>query len=302
MSKLSQSVLDKIKKEQIAPRARWQFVVLHCAVWTLLLLSVITGSLAMSVVFRDLFGTEWEFAEYVAGSRLRGIIIMLPYIWFATTALGIFLAYKLFEKTRHGYRYRAWVIAGGTVALSGLTGLIFFAAGTADSFEHGIRQTIPQYARLREAVEGQWVAPEKGILVGRVKELTNEEMLLVDDLAGKEWEVERVGQALELPFELRVEMMLLMRGEAVEDDEFQASQLRPWRRGEPLRKPGRPGPGAEGPGAFERGTPPPPNARVLNRQGPGAFAPNTPPPDGEAFNREGPGAPELVPQPAPPMR
>lgn len=253
MSKFSSSLMDTIKKAGITPRPKWQFVALHVLMWSLLVGSVIVGSFAMSIVFHDVFDTEWDFVEIAAGSRARGVLLMIPYIWIIFLGVAVFVSSLLFKETKHGYRVRPWMIAIGAVLLSILFGVLSYASGFTERIEDRLQQNIPPYAKMREHMEEMWRAPERGILAGKITAVESDTQFTLNDPLKKTWKVTitppldrneltpvgRTDQPVRRPrpplppkmLKLEVGKRVIMHGESAGEGEFHAFEVRPLRRG-----------------------------------------------------------------------
>ncbi len=238
MSKLSKSVLDKIKKEDIAPRPKWQFVLVHVLLWSAVVAAVILGSMATGVLLKELVYTEWEFLHRVGrGAPAKGFVMVLPYFWIGSLVLITVLSSWLFTKTKRAYKIRPLFVVIGTVVISILLGAGVFMSKAADRFEDVMRENVGPYAQFKEFREKMWVDPDHGLLSGRIVEVTSEEVLVIDDLTGKRWQVE----IAELDFEPEVGMRVVAIGEVKGDGVFEAEMVRVRTKDgsrPPLRKPG----------------------------------------------------------------
>lgn len=226
MSDVSKKILDKIKKEDVKPIPKWQFVFGHILLWTLVIFAIIIGSFAMSILFRDLSGIEWGHLSKLDRHGIPGIIIALPYIWFITLAVVVYVSYVFFSKTKQGYKVNPVIIILSSILISFILGFILFANRTSDQFERLLRDNIPPYKQLQQVREGAWNSPEKGILIGKVIDVKKDKLLMLNDITGKKWEVniENVNfKKMGIP---KVGSQIIVVGKQTGDDTFHSVDIK----------------------------------------------------------------------------
>ncbi len=222
MTKISKSVIDKIDEKHIKPIPKWQFVLMNVAMWTLFVATILLGGIATGIVILKLFNTQWALVPRV-GSKF---FIVLPYIWFGLLALMIFIGSKIFERTKKGYKYSHWTIAGVSILASIIIGCIFYATHTAENVEETMQRHVPAYKELQKIREKVWHAPEEGMLPGRIIEGSSETLIILNDLTGQTWEVDIEDARMPLNIRLKVNMPVLVTGEKTGDFEFKADAIR----------------------------------------------------------------------------
>lgn len=222
MSDISKSVIDKIDKKHIKPIPKWQFILMNVALWTIFVVTILLGGIATSIVILKLSNTQWELAPRIGGRFL----IVLPYIWFGLIALMVFLASKIFESTKKGYRRSHWVIAGISVLSSIILGSIFYITHAAENVEETMQRNLPPYKEFLEIREKVWHAPEEGILPGTIIEQTSDTLILLNDITGQTWEVDIEEAKLPFGIKLKVRMPVIVTGEKTGELEFKADEIR----------------------------------------------------------------------------
>lgn len=226
MSNISKSVLDKIKKEELKPKPRWRFVAGHVVMWGVIVFSIFVGSLAMGVLLAEIFGTEWEQVHRLGRDGIPGFILVLPYVWFATLGLTLLISYYLFAHTRKGYRHQPFAIVGATALISVLLGTGLYLSRTAERFEQELIDRVPPYAQMQMHRMKMWVAPEHGVLAGKIMRVAGKRMIIVNDLTGKRWEVD-IREARYRPGILEVGVGVLVVGEKTGVGTFDAEEILP---------------------------------------------------------------------------
>lgn len=188
MSKISKSVLDKIKKGKVKPRPKWQFVLLHVSFAAAGVLSVFIGGLAVGAIIREVFGTEWNFVGHIHGNRAVGLMMVLPYIWFGVLALTLFLGKKCIAHTKKGYKYRHVILT--IVLLSTLLGSGLYCFGASHGVENMMRDHIGPYDDFQKSKAAMWINPENGILVGEIIEIESDTFLIINTMTEEEWTID----------------------------------------------------------------------------------------------------------------
>jgi hypothetical protein len=229
MTKLSNKILDKIKKEKMTPKPRWYFVLMHTLLGTAILTSIFIGGIAIAIVIRHFTATDWELARLSAGGNLRSFFMIIPYIWIIFIGFIIFLAEMLLKYTKKGYRIESWKLALASIALSIILGGLFFITNTDQPIEKGLREKIPPYEQWENKRNEVFVAPEKGVLAGEIIEIGHEMEWIVIDFEGHHWfiDISEAKMRHELPFEPG--MFVGIKGEMIDEEHFRAIWIAPWK-------------------------------------------------------------------------
>lgn len=245
MNDIRTSVMDQIKKGAVKPRPKWQFVLAHVLLWSAFVGSVILGSIATSLVLRHFIAVEWGFLGHIGRNSIHGFMLIVPYLWFAVLALVTFLAYFVFVHTKGGYRYKPWIVVVASIALSIVVGSVLYGVRAADYMEDRFREHIGPYDEWQQKRDKHWVAPERGILGGRIDELDGLSHFTLEDVAGNDWEVEVPDEELWAGEDPREGIPVIIKGRQIDEDTFEAEYIRfgkrdfahPKKRGKRLKPP-----------------------------------------------------------------
>ena len=235
MTKLSKSVINKIKREKIKPIPHWQFVILHVLLWSAFLIAIILGAMAFSVIFRLVGGVEWEIVRRIGMGPIHGFFFILPYLWLIVLGIVLYLASKLFEITKRGYRYKHVIVVLISIAISLFIGMVFHFVGVGHSIERNLIQHVGPYAKWSEVRDKVMVAPDKGVLVGRVIDIKPEKELMIIDFMGEKWIVDISKAIAKDNFKPEVGFPVGMIGEKIKEGIFKADRIMPWRPNNQLR-------------------------------------------------------------------
>jgi len=226
MNNISKNVLDKIKQDKIKPIPHWQFVLLHIVTWLGLVASIVLGSFAVGIVLREIFSTDWQNVHRIGQSGIPGFVLILPYIWFLTLGLTLFLSSLLIKHINKGYKFRPFMIIGGSILISILFGSILYATHTSDNFEQAIRDNFRPYKSFQEAKEGMWMAPENGVIIGIIIEIDPEIMLVINDITGQKWLINIEEANIPTRFNPSIGNGIMAIGELIDDNLFRADEIR----------------------------------------------------------------------------
>lgn len=230
MSKLTEAILKKIKKEGIAPKSRFYFIVIRVLIWASLIFTVILGGMAFSVTLSHILGTDWAFVGRFDKGSSKPFIFMLPYLWFLFICFTLYGSHVLFKNTKTGYRIKPAYVIATSVFLSFVLGLILYFVHFDRPFEKRIERHFPPYAGLQDFGHRMFVDPEKGFLGGRINEFKPKERMKITDFKNTEWMV-NINNAV-LPFSCMPEfgMRVGIIGKKTGDKTFQAIEVRPFRK------------------------------------------------------------------------
>lgn len=188
---LCTSVLDRIEKENVCPRSKMFFKGRECVVWTLWLLTVVVGGLAVAVSLFVVTNRRYAFYEATHDNFFTFMVAVLPYVWLVTFAFMAWFAVVSLRKTKHGYRYPLRTILLSSLVFSFAAGsaLQFFGLGYVIDKEFGrIMFTYPSQEKIELAM---WQQPYEGRLVGKMHSPvgTATNTIWFEDVDGARWRV-----------------------------------------------------------------------------------------------------------------
>jgi hypothetical protein len=227
MTKLSESIIGKIKCEHIAPVPRWHFLFKGYAFWTFFTLSMILGSLSFSVIVHILNSGDLDIFNHLQGNIVTSAVMLLPYFWLLFLILFAVIAYINWKCTKQGYRFRRRWIVLGSVGLSMLFGSIFYALGMARETDILMARALPLYDKSKHDARMElWLQPENGLLVGKVTEVDEENnKLTIKDDGGKKWEIYDEQNFSEKRF-IKKGKVVKVIGKKKSESEFSAREIR----------------------------------------------------------------------------
>lgn len=174
MSKLSNSILDTIYKQKIAPRSRWYFITMYAFLWIIFGITLSIGTIGVSLLFFEIGMPERPYMYWVHLSWPMVLLPYLPFLWGIGSMICVSIAYFIFYKTERWYRFGTvwivWILILGSLGW----GYILHKTKLNELGEKNIRHFIPHYERMRNDFY-RWIPlPESGILLGRIESISGE--------------------------------------------------------------------------------------------------------------------------------
>jgi hypothetical protein len=225
---ISEKTLEKIKEENIVPKARWQFLLKDYFLFGFFCASIIVGALATSAILFMLTETDWDVYEYLDRSLFEHIMISMPYLWILVLFVFIFSAYYNFKYTRKGYHYEVSLVIVCSIAVSLFLGFLLFYTGLGRGVHEMFMRQVPFYNNFIYDKTEVWENPQKGLLGGRITDIKNDDEFMLLDFRGKIWEVERGSEDCCAPILVKKGNKIEMIGRMDDDNIFFVELIRPW--------------------------------------------------------------------------
>lgn len=244
---VSKKIIDKIKKDHIAPEPKWKVNMSNYLFWALLGLIVLLAAGFLSLIILSFIDFDIELYRLIRIRRFAGLLFLsAPYLWLVLFVLSIALSYLAFRKTKKGYRHNVLLIATIILFLVSMLGVGAHVAKVNNRLEQGIARKAPFLNKFAPPRGRHLMCPEKGILSGHTTEV-RESFLTLEDFNRKKWEVRydnetRIGRREKLEQGLDV----LVVGKMIDSDSFDAEmirQIRPRAKGYLPLEGGKPAPG-----------------------------------------------------------
>lgn len=181
--------MDAIKREHIEPVPRWHFMLKDYVLWSAFFVSVLLGSVSVGMAM-DSFSRHWNIYSHLKGSLGGFVLMVFPYAWAGLLVGFLALAYCDWKHTRHAYRHRTYMVVLASVVASVALGGAGQALGFGKQFDRAMRHAMPVYKQaVEEKEKAIWSNPEIGTLAGEIKEAVQEDVVIVEDFRGREWQV-----------------------------------------------------------------------------------------------------------------
>lgn len=188
------AALNRIKKEEIQPKSRWQIALQHWVLWVPGLISVIVGACAVAAIIFTFRNAGWEYRHVTHTTQFGFLLDILPSLWIILLVIFGLITIKTLRKTRRGYRYALWSIMVVSVVVSIGLGSGMYAFGVGEMLDRKVAEVAPPLHRsIEQRLDRVWDAPEEGRVSGVVQApVLNDQFTLLG--SGLDWVVD-VSQA-----------------------------------------------------------------------------------------------------------
>lgn len=223
----AERIINKIKQEDIKPKARWKYTGRNALMWLVMLLSVIAGALAFSIILFAVQQIDFDLISHMSHSRFEWWLGLLPFIWIIS--LIIFTGISVFglKYTRKGYKYSLKKLIYINITFSVLAGALFFVGGGAKWLENIFADNIRGYESVQAKKMKIWSVPEEGYLSGYITNV-EDSVLILKDFNDKQWTID-IGEArISIMVELINDELIKIIGNMDSENHFTARELRPW--------------------------------------------------------------------------
>lgn len=187
---LSSKVIEQLKEKKITPKPRWEFAVKHAIVWGALVILVIVGSVASSVIIFMIDTNQWDLYFKVKHNPLAFALAALPYFWLIFLGVLLVAIYHYFQQTKSGYKYQAYAVVIAGFSVSMFLGLVFYNSGMAHAIDRIFEKRLPFYGGMFDDRQKFFSQPELGVLPGTIIQIINPRQLILQDIQNNPWEVE----------------------------------------------------------------------------------------------------------------
>ena len=188
---LKNSVLERLSREDMKPKAKMWFQCRECMTWVLWGASVLFGALAVAVVAMVMTHSRYAYFEATHNSPFEFVVEALPYIWFVVFVAMAVLAYVNLRQTKRGYKYPFTHIIASSLIFSLAGGALLHLVGVGSVVDRELGKRMPMYMSQEKKEVMMWQNPNEGRLVGNITSKDEEanEVTFVD-VDGFDWSLE----------------------------------------------------------------------------------------------------------------
>lgn len=202
---ISQTVMERIKREHVSPTSRKWFVCVNCTMQFAWFIAVVFGAVSVAILLYTGVHGWFGFYEATERSRVGLAIAYIPVLWIVVLLGMVLIAYQNMRLTGRGYRYPVWVVLGTSLLASIAIGFAFYIAGLGQIIDMKLGQQMPMYSSVYKQQELFWQTPVENRWLGTI---TAKDGMMFSDIAGNEWQLDT--SLLE-----EEERELLMKGDRV---------------------------------------------------------------------------------------
>lgn len=221
---ISKIALDQIKKTGMEPVSRTIFNLKRVTFWTLVVFSMLVGSISFAIILSILVNNDWELYNRFG---LNFILNTLPYYWLLCLVIFAVLAEFYYRKTFFGYRHTILSIIGFYITITIAMGGIFQLLGVGNHMEQYLFNNVRAYHNLRLNNAKFWVNPDDGLLVGEIIEVNNDR-LRITDFSNRIWII-NIPEFNEINTQqVQVGQIIKIIGDREDENVFSAEIIKPF--------------------------------------------------------------------------
>lgn len=229
MKNLTDSVLGKIKEQNIKPIPKWEFLLKEYFVKGLFISNLLFGSIGFGIVIYLMTNSELVSDPSLVSNLWEWLIIAVPFVWIILTIIFIFVAYYNFRHTKKGYKISVFKILLINVGISLIFGIILNILGVSQKLNDVFIDKVPFYTHSLDLRTQVWMRPDQGYLAGTIIDIDKSNNKIgIKDLNGQEWNVNIEDAFVKGRVKLEINEQIKLIGKLASENSFDASELRPW--------------------------------------------------------------------------
>ena len=229
MAEISKKVLEKIKKENIHPIPKWQFMLKDSFVWSLFALNLILGSIGFAIIIFLLVNNDSVGDFTLTKNIWQWFVLSIPVAWILLTGLFLFVAFYNFKNTEKGYRFSVGKKVLLNVGITVLLGFMLYSSGFSERLNNIFTESVPFYTDVLDLRQEVWMRPQEGYLSGTILEINKDKKeMLLRDLDGKVWSIAYGDALVKGRVTLAVGERIKLLGKMSSSTGFDATEIRPW--------------------------------------------------------------------------
>jgi hypothetical protein len=228
MTKLSESIVGKIKQERIAPVPRWHFLFKSYIFWSLLGISILLGSLSFSVIAHIINNGDIDLFTHLQGNFVVSTVILLPFLWFFSLIIFAIVAYYNWKHTKLGYKFKRRWMLGSSIVLSMSLGSVLYAFGMGNALDRVMVKAMPFYdVSKHKAREELWLKPESGLIMGKVLNIDSiNNQFVIQDVQGVDWKIDEKAISVQTVDAIKTGKIVKIIGKKDGANKFIANEIR----------------------------------------------------------------------------
>jgi len=174
---------------------------------------------------------DWDIYWRLSNNLTTFFFLSFPYFWLAILLVLLGVAISRIRRSRGSYRFAllSWLFFA--IFFITVNGLVFYYSGVGRYLENYLADNYPLYRKVNY-LRGAWDNSEKGLLSGEIKEISASNLSLID-FSGVIWQVDFSQARLADHLSLQPEKKIKIIGSIVDENSFQANEIRAWECGCP---------------------------------------------------------------------
>lgn len=186
---LAHKIMERIDDENITPVPRWRFSARNGIFWTLWVLSVLVGAVAVSAAIFSLANSGFKYYVATHSGFVSFIFDTIPYLWILLLTLFIIVALENLKHTKRGYKIPLTLLLLVSILASLFFGFLIYLLGFAPVIDK-TAGSLPFHEPVMEHQMKIWTNPEFGLLAGEITSVDPElTSFTLTTFEGEQWEI-----------------------------------------------------------------------------------------------------------------
>lgn len=220
-------LLNTMKTQNIKPKPKWQFTLKNALIVGGVIVSVVFGALAFSVVLFSIQQLGFDLIAHMSHTTFEFFLGILPFLWIGAMLIFLFLAMLSVRNSSKGYKFSPVRLLIYNSTFSVLLGVVFFISGGAGWLETSFETNIEFYKSVEEKKVDMWSMPESGYLSGTITSVHDSTLVLID-FQEKQWQIDFAGAFIPKVITIEIGEKIKLTGKITREQAFKASDIRPW--------------------------------------------------------------------------
>ena len=220
----AQNIINKIREDKLEPKPRWHFILKNYFLWLFGLLSIIIGSLSVSVLMYLINHSHITINS--DSGYLKSVIISLPYFWFLFFSLFVFIVYYNIKHLKKGYKYSPYLIVVASFLMTIILGQALYFSGVAKKIDDVLGVNSGLYQEIFNPSVKHVFNPGQGRLVGVIPTPHNEDLIELVDINGETWAL-IMSNGYIYRGNMYKQGLVVVHGRAFDNRSFLVRQIRP---------------------------------------------------------------------------
>lgn len=227
---MANKIMERIEDEKITPVPRWRFSARNGLFWSLWVLSVLVGAVAVSAAIFSLANSGYKYYVATHSGFVSFVFDTIPYLWLLLLTLFIIVALENLKHTKRGYKIPITLLLLVSILASLFFGFLIYLLGFAPVIDK-TAGSLPFHETVQEHQMKIWNNPEFGLLAGEITSVDPElTSFTITTFEGEQWQIltdELRLQNMEI-LSLENEIRIVGVPDSENDDTFIACFIFPW--------------------------------------------------------------------------
>jgi hypothetical protein len=223
----SESIIEKIIKEDIKPIPGWQFKGRNIALFIIYGFFLFVGAISFSIILFTIQQSDFLLLEHIGHSGIEFLLVIFPFFWLITLVIILIGSFYAIYNSKKGYKFSFSNLVYFNLGCSFLIGTLFFISGGSVWFEKTFSTGSGLYTSIESQKKDFWLKPDEGSLAGEIISINDTSIYLVD-FKNNKWEIDFESAFVAPSVSLAITEKIKIIGKRTGKNSFVAQRIMPW--------------------------------------------------------------------------